>query len=71
MSSKFIFAPQILEVVSKLQIAFESPASLRDFAYYPKKINVLNKRRPMKKRSPAVGGMSIYFEEVCNAAIGR
>jgi hypothetical protein len=31
------------------------------------KIAEFNKRRPMKKRSPAVGGMSIYFEETCDA----
>jgi len=25
------------------------------------------RRKPTQKRSPAVGGMSVYFEEICNA----
>jgi hypothetical protein len=42
---------KVLEVVSKCQIAFESPACQRDFASDPL-LKVLNKRSPMKKRSP-------------------
>jgi hypothetical protein len=39
-------------VVSKRQIAFESPAKKRDFTPIFTKIIEFNKRRPMKKRSP-------------------
>ena len=39
-------------MVSKRQIAFESPAIKRDFTSIFIKIIEFNKRRPMKKRSP-------------------
>ena len=60
----------LLEVVSKSQIAFESPAWQRDFTSIFMKIREFNKRRPMKKRSPAAA-RDDPSKEVCNAAIGR
>jgi hypothetical protein len=55
-------------VVSKCQIAFESPASERDFAS-DFQFKALSRSGPMKKRSPPHVLAGEYFEEVCNAAI--
>jgi hypothetical protein len=56
---------KVLEVVSKCQIAFESPACQRDFASDPL-LKVLNKRSPMKKRSPPQILADEHLSEVCN-----